>query len=306
MTDDLEVRELRYFRAVAEELNFSKAAERLGMAQPPLSRAIRQLERRLGVPLFERTTHNVTLTPAGLTLLEESARVLDAISAATRRTRRARNAPRLIVTAKPGVATDLLRRILEQSDVPAAEIVLSGFGEQTTMVRDGRADLAIIGSPFDNEGLEIEPLLSEPRVAALPVHHELTHRPTLSCRDIAGLPVPRCPSSSAAVHAYWSGRDISARTDEAPATGPTVYDSAQLLEAVALGQAVALIPRSLAERNARDDIAYRTVQDASPYLLGIAWRAGIRSTPIAHLVRTAIEVAAADSEEVPGREFSGV
>lgn len=173
MTDDLEVRELRYFRAVAEELNFSRAAERLGMAQPPLSRAIRQLERRLGVPLFERTTHHVTLTPAGLTLLEESARVLDAINAAARRTRRAAQpAPRLIVTAKPGVATDLLRRILDtyaaQSDAPATEIALSGFGEQATMVRDGRADLAIVGSPFDHEGLEIEPLLSEPRVAALP------------------------------------------------------------------------------------------------------------------------------------------
>ncbi|MEV0404201.1 hypothetical protein [Actinoallomurus sp. NPDC050550] len=128
----------------------------------------------------------------------------------------------------------------------------------------------------------------------------------MSCRDLAGLPIPRCPSSSAAIYAYWSGRDTaSARTEEG-LTGPTVYDSAQLLEAVALGQAVALIPRSLAQRNARDDIAYRPADDASPYLLGIAWRAGIRSTPIAHLVRTATEVTAADSEGVPGREFSGV
>ncbi|WP_345432180.1 LysR family substrate-binding domain-containing protein [Actinoallomurus vinaceus] len=238
------------------------------------------------------------------------------MSAATRRTRRAaQTAPRLVVTAKPGVATDLLRRILDtyatQPDAPATEIVLSGFGEQATMVRDGRADLAIVGSPFDDKGLDVEPLLSEPRVAALPVRHELTHRTTLSCHDIADLPVPRCPTSSAAIYAYWSGRDIaSARTedgmDEASATGPTVYDSAQLLEAVALGQAVALIPRSLAQRNSRADIAYRPVQDASPYLLGIAWRAGIRSTPIARLVRTAIEITAAGSEGVPGRELSGV
>ncbi|MGH8792184.1 MAG: LysR family transcriptional regulator, partial [Stackebrandtia sp.] len=69
---DLDVRELRYFVAVAEELNFSRAAERLGMAQPPLSRAIAQLERRLEVQLFERSTRQVKLTTAGLTLCEEA------------------------------------------------------------------------------------------------------------------------------------------------------------------------------------------------------------------------------------------
>ena len=87
--DDVEVRELRYFRAVAEELNFSRAAERLGMAQPPLSRAIRLLERRLGVQLFERTSRHVELTPAGNVLFTESAKALDAVTAAVRRTRRA-------------------------------------------------------------------------------------------------------------------------------------------------------------------------------------------------------------------------
>ncbi|MDQ3783866.1 MAG: LysR family transcriptional regulator, partial [Actinomycetota bacterium] len=90
--NDLEVRELRYFVAVAEELNFSRAAGRLGMAQPPLSRAISQLEKRLGVQLFERSNRKVTLTAAGLTLLDEARSALDAMSAAARRTRRAASA----------------------------------------------------------------------------------------------------------------------------------------------------------------------------------------------------------------------
>lgn len=86
--DILETRELRYFVAVAEELHFGRAAERLGMAQPPLSRAIQQLERRLGVRLLERNRRGVRLTGAGEVLLQEGRAALDAAAAAVRRTRR--------------------------------------------------------------------------------------------------------------------------------------------------------------------------------------------------------------------------
>src|SRR5688500_6350775 len=74
-----ELRELRYFRAVAEDLNITRAAERLGIAQPPLSRAIRQLERRLGVDLFDRTGHRLALTQAGEVLLKEAIAILGAV-----------------------------------------------------------------------------------------------------------------------------------------------------------------------------------------------------------------------------------
>ena len=94
MVDTLETRELRYFVTVAEELHFGRAAERLGIAQPPLSRAIRQLERRLGVTLLERNRRGVTLTGAGQVLLDEGRAILDATAAAARRTRRAADPPR--------------------------------------------------------------------------------------------------------------------------------------------------------------------------------------------------------------------
>src|SRR3954451_17045364 len=87
--DTLETRELRYFMAVAEELHFGRAAERLGMAQPPLSRAIQQLERRLGVSLLTRNRRGVSLTSAGEVLLHEGRAARDATTAAARRTRRA-------------------------------------------------------------------------------------------------------------------------------------------------------------------------------------------------------------------------
>src|SRR3954451_24068524 len=85
----VETRELRYFVAVAEELHFGRAAERLGMAQPPLSRAIREMERQLGVTLMERTTRRAALTPAGEILLRDARTALDAITAAARRARHA-------------------------------------------------------------------------------------------------------------------------------------------------------------------------------------------------------------------------
>ena len=288
--DDVEVRELRYFRAVAEELNFSRAAERLGMAQPPLSRAIRLLERRLGVQLFERTSRHVALTPAGNVLFAESAKALDAVTAAVRRTRRAaQRTPALVVTAKPGVATDLLRRIADAHPDPV-EIRVSGFGEQAEMVRDSRADVAVVGCPGTHHGLDVEVLFSEPRVAALAPGHELAERAALTCADLAGRPTPCWPLSSAADRAYWSGQDVTG----GPVTpGPVVYDSAQLLETVALGQAVALLPASFAELGAREDVVYRPVVDASPYSLALAWAAGARDVRIARFVRTAEEVSEA-------------
>ncbi|MFL6123661.1 LysR family transcriptional regulator, partial [Actinophytocola sp.] len=134
----MEIRELTYFRAVAEELNFSRAAERLGIAQPPLSRAISQLERRLGVRLFDRDTRQVSLTPAGEVLLTEAIHVLDAVTAATHRTQRAGGS--LVVTAKPGLASTLLRQIVAAYEGQLT-VLVSGFGEQTTLIRTGRADV---------------------------------------------------------------------------------------------------------------------------------------------------------------------
>ena len=289
--DDVEVRELRYFRAVAEELNFSRAAERLGMAQPPLSRAIRVLERRLGVQLFERTSRHVSLTPAGNVLFAESGKALDAVTAAVRRTRRAgQEVPPLVVTAKPGgVATDLLRRIADRHPEPV-EIRISGFGEQAEMLRDGRADVALVGCPGNNDGLDVEVLFTERRVAALPAGHELAGRAALACADFAGRATPFWPDSSAADRAYWSGQDV---TGGVVTPGPEVRDSAQLLETVALGQAIALLPASITEWRSRDDVVYRPVVDATPYSVALAWVAGARDLRIARFVRTAVEVSGA-------------
>ena len=111
--DEIELRELRYFIAVAEELNFTRAAARLGMAQPPLSAAIGKLERKLGVTLLERTSRRVTLTPAGAVLLDQGRIAVEGVGAAIERARRmGTQAGRLTVAVKPGTSTDLLKKIM--------------------------------------------------------------------------------------------------------------------------------------------------------------------------------------------------
>jgi LysR family transcriptional regulator, benzoate and cis,cis-muconate-responsive activator of ben and cat genes len=282
-----EIRELRYFCAVAEDLNITRAAERLGIAQPPLSRAMRQLERRLGVELFDRAGHRLALTQAGEVLLKEAAAVLSALDSAVRRTRHAGLPGRgLVVTAKPGVATRLLLRICERfradPDAPEIRVVVSGFGEQADMVRDGRADLAIAAC-VDGHDLDIELVATEPRVAALAVGHELAGREVLSTADLLAEPAPRWSDSRVVDRDYWLGNP------DRPADGPVVRDSAQLLDVVALGQAVALVPASLAAMNVRPDVTYRPVPDAAPYQTLVLWPAGSRSPWIARFVQTALE-----------------
>lgn len=166
------------------------------------------------------------------------------------------------------------------------EVVISGYGEQAAMVQDGRADLALIGSPAEATGLDTEPLLSEPRFAALPLGHELAGRPALDCADLVGYPMPVWPGAGLAERIFWAGRD-----HDLP-EGPEIHDISQLMETVALGQAIALVPAPVLRHHPRADVVYRPVRDATPHTTVVAWPAGSRSRRIARFVRVAMEVAA--------------
>jgi DNA-binding transcriptional LysR family regulator len=285
-----EIRELRYFRAVAEDLNITRASERLGIAQPPLSRAMRGLESRLGVALFDRSDpRRISLTEAGETLLKESALVLDALDSAVRRTQRAGSAKTLIVTAKPGAATDLLTYVAsefrDEPGAPEIRFEVTGLGEQVDAVLAGRADLAIIGSPHLDNSLAQEILLVEGRMAALPGGHELASREVLRVADLRGQIFTHRPGTTDAGRNFWSGQ-----RDGQPAgtpLGPVVQDSAQMLEMIALGQAIALLPISFTLRSVRPEVVYRPVPDAEPYTMVIAWKPGNPSPWVARYVEAA-------------------
>jgi DNA-binding transcriptional LysR family regulator len=279
----METRELRYFIAVAEELHFGRAALRLGIAQPPLSRAIQQLERRLGVTLLDRAGRAVTLTEAGSVLLHEGRAALEAVDAADRRTRRVGLAgagqPGLVLATKAGASSELLSKLL---DAYAAEpgsvtidVLLCGIAEQERLLRDGRADVALLHLPFDSAaGLDTEELSTEGQVVVLPAGHALTGRPYVRMAEVAampGLPMPRWPDSGGV---YPDG------------PGPQVRDTTQLYQLITLGRASAVLPESCRTHLNRD-LAAVPVLDAPTVTTVIAWPPHSRSRALALLVRVA-------------------
>ncbi|MDW3848983.1 LysR family transcriptional regulator [Micromonospora sp. BRA006-A] len=279
----METRELRYFVAVAEELHFGRAARRLGIAQPPLSRAIRQLERRLGVTLLERDSRRVALTAAGSVLRREGRAALDAVHAAERRTRRAGEVANggagLVLATKAGASSELLPKLLDayaaEPDAVRVEVLLSGIGEQERLLRDGRADVALLHLPFDSTtGLDTEELVTEQQVAVLPAGHPLARRPHLRMAEVetlSGLPMPRWPRADGS---YPDG------------PGPEVRDHAQLLQLIALGRTVVVLPESVRSLLLAD-LAVVPVPDAPAVTTVIAWPPHSRSRPLAALIRTA-------------------
>ncbi|MFG1935701.1 LysR family transcriptional regulator [Micromonospora tulbaghiae] len=279
----METRELRYFVAVAEELHFGRAARRLGIAQPPLSRAIRQLERRLGVTLLERDSRSVALTAAGAVLLREGRAALDAVDAADRRTRRAGQAvnggPGLVLATKAGASSELLPKLLDayaaEPDAVPVEVLLCGIGEQERLLRDGRADVALLHLPFDSTtGLDTEELVTEQQVAVLPAAHPLARWPHLLMAEVEtlpGLPMPRWPRADGS---YPDG------------PGPEVRDHAQLFQLIALGRTVVVLPESVRTLLLADLTAV-PVPDAPAVTTVIAWPPHSRSRSLAALIRTA-------------------
>jgi DNA-binding transcriptional LysR family regulator len=278
--DQVDSRELLYFVTVAEELHFGRAAARLGIAQPPLSRAIKQLEQRMEVCLLRRTSRSVALTPAGQVLLHEARKVLDAMQAAIRRSQRAaREDPFLPVVMKPGGDGGLLAEILAAYETdPAAipvEVLVCGLGEQAAWLRDGRAEVGFVLHPYDDlAGFDTEVLQEQRQVVVLPRRHELAGRATVTSSELRDEPLPR-----------WPGMDADSTS------GPEVRDTAQLMQLIALGRAVAVLPESMLSGLGKDLVAV-PVPDAPPTTVMIAWPERSHSLAVAAFVRAASTVAA--------------
>ncbi|MBT2207650.1 LysR family transcriptional regulator [Actinomadura sp. NEAU-AAG7] len=279
--DTLETRELRYFMAVAEELHFGRAAARLGMAQPPLSRAVQRLERRLGVTLLERDRRGVALTGAGTVLLDEARAALDAVTAAARRTRRAGGSgsgERLVLAVKAAASHELLSKLLDayaaEPGAAGIEVLPSGICEQGEMLRDGRADVALMHTPFNSlAGFDSEELLTEGQIAILPAGHPLAARGTLSLDEVGD--IPDLPLARWARHGVFP-----------PGPGPEIHDMTQLAQLIALGRTAAVIPES-ARAWLWAEHAAVPLNDAPAVVTHIVWPAHSRSRALAELIRTA-------------------
>jgi DNA-binding transcriptional LysR family regulator len=241
--DRLETRELVYFVAVAEELHFSRAAERLGIAQPPLSRAVSRLERRMGVRLLERTSRRVELTPAGLVFLDECRRLLQGLDTAVHRTQRAGGPPRLVLAVRPGTGSGLLAQALRSHDGAGPELVFTH--DQAGAVRDGTADFALLCMHSnDLTDLEITEVTEEYPVALLTRDHRLARRAMVTTAELRQEPAYReqCP--------------------------PMGLD--EILDRVALGRLITVVGSGAADRLAREVMAV-PVADLPPTTLALGW-----------------------------------
>ncbi|NNC14106.1 LysR family transcriptional regulator [Planctomonas sp. JC2975] len=240
---DLDLRKLRYFVAVAEELHFGRAAERLLIAQPVLSRQVMALEREIGVGLLDRTSRHVALTPAGERLADEGRSLLASATTAVRRTHEAaRGLERLVIGFAPGLrvapAVAAIGEVAPELDVALIELV---WYEGADAVRDGRADIAVVREPFDDDGLMSVPLGAEPKLAVLSAHHRLAGKRRLRMRDLEGEGPFEADRRCAGIEGT--------------------------VELAASGRGVAILPRSVATLYARPGLVLRPIVDREP--LGI-------------------------------------
>lgn len=275
----IELRHLRYFVAVFEELHFGRAAERLNIAQPPLSQAIRKLERDLGVELFERTSRAVSPTAAGRALADEAREVLARFEFAVAETQRAGGAESpLRIGCTTYVPTRLLRRFLaalnEREKGVRAQVTHLINSEQVRLLRAGELDLGILSHTEDYEKLDWEPLFAGETVCVLlPKHHRLAAKPVVTPEDLskeAFLTFPREANPSYYDRMLLMLERAGYRFRKLYATST---DPRDVMLAVADGIGVAFVPESLEGLN-ENGVVTRALDRVlpSPDTI-VAWRA---------------------------------
>ncbi|WID97883.1 LysR substrate-binding domain-containing protein [Bosea vestrisii] len=302
----IETRLLRQFIAVAEELNFHRAAERLHMAQPPLSQAIRKLENALGLRLFERSNRSVTLTAAGAAFLVTARRVLAQLDDGIREAQRvaAGQAGRLSITFV-GTAHDLLPLALRRfrAEFPGIELILreATTGEQLAAITAGEADIGLMRQPgIMVAQLASECLLREPILAALPDDHALAGHKTIALADLAGddfIGTPR--QLGIGFHDQIIG--LCRLAGFSPRIAQEARQMQTVASLVASGLGVALIPASLALMP-RAGVAFRPIAvEAPPEMAHVeliaAWDA-TRSAPARDNFLAVLRQAASDMQKV--------
>lgn len=248
----MELRQLRHFVAVAEELHFARAAERLGMEQSPLSHSIRNLEAALGVKLLHRTTRRTWLTRAGARFHIEAARILadvDALKLAAR-DRRFDEACRLGLGLAEHAAGEPFTRLLFELEhrQPPIAVSLSEIApaEAAAYLQDGRLDLAIGLQPIDAAGLRRTRAWAEPLMLIAPLSHTLAERDRVSLSELRDERLV-LPQSSASPGYTAQVGTLLERYGVALRRGATVKHQNTMVSLVSAGRGVALLPESIAQ-----------------------------------------------------------
>jgi DNA-binding transcriptional LysR family regulator len=284
---DIDTRLLRYFAAIAEEGTLTRAAERLFVSQPALTKQIRQLENRLGVPLFVRSRAGMALTEAGEALASRVPALLAGFDQALREAKSAASrASRILrVGFLAGAANEATQQIIAGFTARRpgwrVEMRAATWLDPTAGLSGGDTDVALLRLPFPGQDdLRTEVLFTEPRWVALAATHPLAGRDHLRFADLLDEPFVAAPAETGRWRDWWlaiaerAGHPVLIGT----VTGSGLPDD--WFTAIANGDGIALVPESAARYYARPDIAYRPASGVSPSQVGVAWLPQADADPV--------------------------
>jgi DNA-binding transcriptional LysR family regulator len=307
----MDLRRLRYFVVAAEELNFSRAAGRLRIAQPPLSAQIKQLENELGVLLFDRTGRGVRLTDAGYVLLEEARRIFIQLEQTARMVERVGSGQvgRLSLGFVPSATNEVLPPVLYkfQKSFPEVELFLHEMMPDQVVQRlhGKQIDVGFFYLPFDDSALDTRPVSREPLVVALPETHPLAKEPEIDLRSLEREPfvLPRRYNMPGL---YGQVTEVCRQAGFTPRpVQKDVWLMQTIVGLVASGIGVGLVPCSL--RNfRRKGVVYKTVRGLSPTVeMGAIWRRSDSSAVLSAFLSIVGEVAQlAEGKRESGRSVA--
>ncbi|SFQ65491.1 DNA-binding transcriptional regulator, LysR family [Amycolatopsis arida] len=273
---DVDTRLVRYFLAVADEGSLTRAAQRLFVSQPALTKQIHRLETQLGVRLFTRSRAGMAPTAAGRALAERAPGPLAICDQALRKAKSAASrAARVLrvgflASAANEATPDIIARFGRARPGWRVDMRQATWSDPTAGLTEGEVDAALLRLPFPGQDtLRVEELLTEPRWVALPATHPLAARAEIAFRELADEPFVAAPAETGWWRDYWLGTDE--RDGRPPRIGAVTDQPDAWLQAIANGYGVALAPASAARFYARPGVAYRPVTGISPSRVGVAW-----------------------------------
>jgi len=299
---DLSPRKLRYFIAVAEELNFVRAAQRLYIAQQSLSAQIRELEDEVGVRLFLRTTRKVELTAAGAVMLAAARTALatldDAVEEAQRTERGELGTLKVgfIIAAALELTGPILAVFRDRFPAVTVELREFDFSDTSAGLAGGWADVAIVRPPISTAGLEFETLFVEPRVVAVARDHPLAERDAVNVEDVLDLPLAIGMTPDAAWRDFWT---LAAhRAGGGVPRLVRTHSQTEETEIVAAGEACSITAACVARYIPHAGIRYVPISGIDGSAAALAWHADRRTALVDRFVSVAREVRARERELV--------
>ena len=273
----MELRHLHYFMAVAEELNFSRAAERLHIAQPPLSQQIRQLEAELGFQLFHRTKRTVRLTEAGIVFFIETQKIMRQLENAIqigRQTSRGELGQLAIGFASSAVH-NVLPTILQafRTEIPSVKLQLRELttDQQLEWLQQGRIDIGFVRPPVEEDGLSSEVIFSEPLILALPETHAFCSQELVSLRSLSQEPFILFPRSLAP-GLYDPIISLCQQAGFSPILAQEATQMQTIVSLVAAQMGIAIVPASM-QNLQRSGVVYKLLQETTPMVaIALIWR----------------------------------